>query len=135
MLSELLDSFQAPELLDSPSSGHGPELLDSLQAPDFLDFLASRALHPLDVFPDLFFPLGLSGHAPLLASSLSAGHAPLLSWDTGGVQPGRRAGAFFLPTLRGILAERTYKGVRRDGTHVLECIRQMRRNTFMEKHA
>ena len=79
--SELLDSLQAPELLDASSFGHGPDSVDSA---DSLNSLALEALRRLDVFLDpwAFFVVGSSDHAPLLlASSLAPGHAPLLSGD------------------------------------------------------
>ena len=99
--SELLDTHQAPELLDASSFGHGPDSADSA---DFPNPLALEALRRLDVFLDpwAFFVVGSSDHAPLLlASSLAPGHAPLLSGDLR-LRPEPRWDRFFLPTLRGI---------------------------------
>ena len=101
--------FQAPELLDASSFGHGPDSVDSA---DSLNSLALEALRR-----SAFLAVGLrriggsasSSHAPLLlASSLAPAHAPLLSGD---VRLRREPGwdPFFLPTLRAIWAGKNCK--------------------------
>ena len=104
---ELLDSLQAPELLDASSFGHGPDSVDSA---DSLNSLALEALRrPAFLAVGRLGDSASSGHAPLLlASSLAPAHAPLLSGD---VRLRREPGwdPFFLPTLRAIWAGKNCK--------------------------
>ena len=109
--SELLETLQAAELLDSFPLGHGP---DSAESADFLDRVADflDPLDSLDSLADFLDFLVSSGHAPLLlASSLAPGHAPLLSGDNARFRPEPGRLPFFLPTLRGIWARESLQGM------------------------